>query len=105
MSQTSIMTDSTPPIARSPEAAGRRMEAQTPESPVARTSVPQEPQAVADAAARSSPVSRVAPWTPSTRDRIEGIIVDAILGAVTSVVLWVAFRLSVRYFDRIVGMT
>jgi hypothetical protein len=103
MFQTSIMTNSTEPIAHNREAVRRRTDAQTRENLVARTAMPQELQAIAKAGARS--VSRVAPWTPSTRDRIEGIIAYSLLGAVTCVVFWIGFRLGVLYFDRILGMT
>jgi len=103
MFQTSITTNSTKPIAHNPEAARRWTDVQTRENLVARTAMPQEPQAIAKAGAR--PVSRTAPWTPSTRDRIEGIIAYSLLGAVTCSVFWIAFRLGALYFDRILAMT
>jgi hypothetical protein len=60
-----------------------------------------EPQAIAEPGAR--PASRVAPWTPSARDRIEGIIAYSLLGAVMCAVFWIAFRVGALYFDRILG--
>jgi hypothetical protein len=103
MFQTSFMTNSTEPIAHNPEVARRWTDVQTRENLVAPTAMPQEPHAIAKAAARS--VSRVAPWTPSARDRIEGFIAYSLIGAVMCVVCWIAFRLGVLCFDRILGMT
>jgi hypothetical protein len=101
MPKTSIMTNSAEPMAYNLGATRHWTDPQTRENLVARTAMPQALQAIAKAGARSG--SRVAPWTPSTRDRIEGIIAYSLLGAVTCVVFWIGFRLGVLYFDRILG--
>jgi len=96
------MTNSTDPVAHHLKAAERWTDVRTRENLGPRTATPQDLQAIAKTGARS--MSRVAPWTPSARDRIEGIVANSLLAAVMCAVLWIAFRLGALYFDRILEM-